>query len=248
MKSEFLANMSHEFRTPLNHIIGFTEIVVDKKYGDLNDKQEKYLENVLQSSQHLLSLINDILDLSKVEAGKLTLELTDVNVKSLLQNSMIMIKEKAIKHGLQLLLNTDTIPETIRADDRKLKQILYNLLSNAVKFTPDGGKINLSAEKIKRYELELPEMTRPTARNLPDATDNFIKVTVSDTGIGIEPENLIRIFNPFDQVENDAGRKYQGTGLGLSLSKNLVELHGGIIWAESEGENQGSKFSFVIPM
>ncbi|MDY6971148.1 MAG: histidine kinase dimerization/phospho-acceptor domain-containing protein, partial [Thermodesulfobacteriota bacterium] len=145
-KSDFLANMSHELRTPLNHIIGFTELVVDQNFGDLNELQKEYLNDVLHSSRHLLSLINDILDLSKVEAGKLDLDLTDINLAMILTNSLIMIKEKAMKHGIRLSTHIDGVPETIRADERKLKQILYNLLSNAVKFSPDGGEICLRAD------------------------------------------------------------------------------------------------------
>jgi signal transduction histidine kinase len=247
-KSGFLANMSHELRTPLNHIIGFTEMVVDNKFGELNEKQNKYLTNVLQSGQHLLSLINDILDLSKVEAGKLDLEISDVNLKTLLQNSLTMIKEKALKHNLDVSLNLDGIPKIIRGDERKLKQIVYNLLSNAVKFTPDSGKIGLSAQKVTRYDLQMQGWALATAPNLSPDVENFIKITVSDTGIGIKPEDLIRIFKPFEQVESAASRKYEGTGLGLSLTKILVELHGGLIWPESEGEYKGSKFSFAIPV
>jgi signal transduction histidine kinase len=247
-KSEFLANMSHELRTPLNHIIGFTEMVVDHKFGELNQKQNKYLTNVLQSGQHLLSLINDILDLSKVEAGRLELEITEVNLKILLQNSLIMIREKALKHNIDVSLQLDGIPNIIRGDERKLKQILYNLLSNAVKFTPDGGKIDLSTKKVTRYDLQLQGLALATTPNLSPDVENFINISVSDTGIGIKPEDLVRIFNPFEQAENTVSRRYKGTGLGLSLTKNLVELHGGLIWTESEGENKGSKFSFAIPV
>jgi signal transduction histidine kinase len=247
-KSDFLANMSHELRTPLNHIIGFTEIVRDKRIGDLNAKQEKYLANVLQSGQHLLALINDILDLAKVEAGKLALERSDINLKVLLQNSLTMIREKSLKHSIALTLDLDSIPETIKADERKLKQIMYNLLSNAAKFTPDGGEIRISAEKVMRHNIQLPELYLLTIHNENTGTDYFIKITVSDTGIGIKSEDLVRIFRPFEQVEYAAGRRYQGTGLGLSLTQNLVELHNGIIWVESEGESKGSTFSFVIPI
>ena len=247
-KSDFLANMSHELRTPLNHIIGFTEVVVDNKFGDLNDNQSKYLTNVLQSGQHLLSLINDILDLSKVEAGKLELEITDVSLKTLLQNSLIMIREKAQKHNLDISLNLDGIPGIIRGDERKLKQIVYNLLSNAVKFTPDSGKIELAAEKIRRYDLQLQGSESAAIPSVSLDAETFIKITVSDTGIGIKPEDLARIFKPFEQVENAASRKYEGTGLGLSLTKNLVELHGGLIWGESQGENKGSTFTVAIPV
>ncbi len=247
-KSGFLANMSHELRTPLNHIIGFTEMVVDNKFGQLNEKQNRYLTNVLQSAQHLLSLINDILDLSKVEAGKLELEISNVHLKTLLQNSLIMIKEKALKHNLVVSLSLDGVPEIIKADERKLKQILYNLLSNAVKFTPDGGKIDLSTQPVSRYDLQLQGLAPATVSHVSAESEQFIKITVSDTGIGIAPEDLVRIFKPFEQVENNASRKFEGTGLGLSLTKNLVELHGGVIWTESEGKDKGSKFSFAIPV
>ena len=153
-KSEFLANMSHELRTPLNHILGFTELVANKQCGDLNAEQEEYLKDVLQSSQHLLALINDILDLSKVEAGKLELEATDLNLRVLLENSLNMVKEKALKHGIRLATDLDGIPEFIRADERKMKQILYNLLSNAVRFTPGGGSVRLSARLISDLKKE----------------------------------------------------------------------------------------------
>ncbi len=233
-KSEFLANMSHELRTPLNHIIGFTELVVDQHFGELNKIQEEYLNDVLHSSKHLLSLINDILDLSKVEAGKLELELDDVNLRMLLENSLIMIKEKAMKHDVQVSTEFQNIPGIITADERKLKQIFYNLLSNAVKFSPNGGTIRLSAT--------------PATRNSQRATGDVIEISVTDTGIGIKREDLARIFNPFEQVENSKSRRFQGTGLGLALTKRLVELHGGRIWAESKGEGKGSTFTCIIPV
>jgi len=230
-KSDFLANMSHELRTPLNHIIGFTELVVDKNFGALNELQEEYLGDVLISSRHLLSLINDILDLSKVEAGKLELELTDVNLKILMENSLIMIKEKAMKHRIQLLADIVDIPETISVDERKIKQVLYNLLSNAVKFTPEGGDIQLTAKKITE-----------------EGTEDFVEICVADTGIGLKSENLERIFGHFEQVESSTSRKFQGTGLGLALTRQLVNLHGGRIWVESDGEGKGSSFRLVIPI
>jgi len=241
-KSDFLANMSHELRTPLNHIIGFTELVVDGRFGELNRQQKEYLGDSLDSSYHLLSLINDILDLSKVEAGKLELEISDTNLKGLLENSLIMVKEKALKHGIILSIKINGIPETIEADKRKLKQIQYNLLSNAVKFTPNGGHVDLNAriaELGKDSNLEYPES------NIQHPT--WIHISVADTGIGLSKENVDRIFNPFEQVESSKSRRYQGTGLGLSLTKTLVELHGGKIWAESEGEGKGTKFHYIIP-
>jgi len=252
-KSEFLANMSHELRTPLNHIIGFTELVVDKNFGEINEVQQEYLGDALHSSRHLLSLINDILDLSKVEAGKLELQLSDVNLKMILENSLVMIKEKAMKHGIKLLTNMDDIPETITVDERKFKQIMYNLLSNAVKFTPDGGEICLTADLAdgslpiadSNMEKVSDQGLRAKSHELK-ASQKFIRISVTDSGIGIKQEDLERIFNPFEQVENSASRRFQGTGLGLSLTKQLVELHGGRIWVESEVEGKGSAFRFVF--
>jgi signal transduction histidine kinase len=252
-KSDFLANMSHELRTPLNHIIGFTELVVDENFGDLNDIQEEYLKDVLHSSRHLLSLINDILDLSKVEAGKLELNPSDMDLKALLMNSLMMVKEKALKHGINLTTEIDGLPETIRADERKLKQILYNLLSNAVKFTPDRGVITVSARPLSVVDGHLVDREgrkvdlRVKQGEQPLSHANYVEVSVADSGIGIREENLEKIFQPFVQVDSSTSRKYQGTGLGLSLTRSLVQLHGGRIWAESEGENQGSVFHFVLP-
>jgi PAS domain S-box-containing protein len=252
-KSEFLANMSHELRTPLNHIIGFTELVVAKQCGDLNEVQKDYLNDVLQSSRHLLSLINDILDLSKVEAGKLELNLAETPLRMLLEGSLSMVKEKAMKHGIRLSSDVNGIPEAIQADERKLKQILYNLLSNAVKFTQDGGSVTLSSRYLSFREGQwFSPGGQPVG--LPWGGDDLvmkgkglIEISVQDTGIGIKGEDLQRIFNPFEQVESSASRKYPGSGLGLSLSRRLVELHGGKIWAESPGVGKGTKFTVVIP-
>ena len=226
-KSDFLANMSHELRTPLNHIIGFTELVADKRLGTLNQQQEEYLQDVLQSGRHLLSLINDILDLSKVEAGKMNLEASEIALEALLRDSLNMVREKALKHGIVLTPRFETIPESIRADERKLKQILYNLLSNAVKFTPDGGRVELGARGLDGQGVE---------------------ITVSDTGIGVPEADLERIFQPFEQGENATGRELQGTGLGLSLTRRLVELHGGRIRAGRRAGGPGAVFSFTIPL
>ena len=231
-KSEFLANMSHELRTPLNAVIGFSEVLRDKYFGKLNEKQADYVNDILESGKHLLSLINDILDLSKVEAGKMELEPSQVNIKNLLENSLVIIKEKAHKHGIGLDLK---IPEemselNIQADERKLKQIMFNLLSNTVKFTPDGGKISMTAQLTIINQ------------------QSSIQISVADTGIGISPEDHEKIFDEFYQVKGDMKDKTPGTGLGLPLTKKLVEMHGGRIWVESEGEGKGSTFSFVIPV
>jgi PAS domain S-box-containing protein len=224
-KSDFLANMSHELRTPLNVIIGFTELILDRQLGDISPAQEEYLGDVIQSASHLLSLINDILDLTKVEAGKLELELSEVALPEILSRSLVILKEKALRHDIKLSTQIDGIPESIVADERKVKQILYNLLANAIKFTPDGGEVTLRAEPA----------------------DGLVLVTVQDSGVGIKHEDLQRIFHPFEQADSSLSRQYQGTGLGLSLTRNLVELHGGRIWAESGGEGMGATFHFLIP-
>jgi PAS domain S-box-containing protein len=247
-KSEFLANMSHELRTPLNSIIGFTEVVLDKHFGDLNESQEEYLGYVLQSSRHLLSLINDILDLSKVEAGKMELSPSPFNPSDLLKGSLGVIKEKALKHRIALSADFDELPELIEADERKLKQIIYNLLSNAVKFTPDGGTVVLAAASGKKGDL-LTGATPAGAMDNGCAGDGpCLMISVSDMGIGIREQDFVRIFNPFEQVDSSAGRRFQGTGLGLSLTKRLVELHRGAIWVESAGEHKGSTFRVLLPL
>jgi len=227
-KSDFLASMSHELRTPLNAIIGFSEILSDQTFGGLSQKQLKYTNNVLASGRHLLALINDILDLSKVEAGKMELERSTVAIASLLEDSLVMIKEKAFIHGISLDLRIpgELSDHKFQADERKLKQIMFNLLSNAVKFTPGGGAINVESRKKK----------------------NELIVAVSDTGIGIKHEDLERVFGEFEQIDSSYARQQKGTGLGLALTRRLVELHGGRIRAESEGEGKGSTFTFVIPI
>jgi signal transduction histidine kinase len=234
----------------LNHIIGFTELVVDQQVGKLNEMQAEYLGDVLASSRHLLSLINDILDLSKVEAGKLDLEVGEIHLRRLLEGSLDMVKEKALKHRVRLSKEMDGIPEVIQADERKLKQILYNLLSNAVKFTPDGGVVTLAACRLFFQDAQ---WRRGDGRVepipfVPSAAGEWVKIAVRDTGIGLKAEDLERVFAPFEQADTSVSRKYQGTGLGLSLTRRLVELHGGKIWAESEGEGKGSVFRFLFPV
>jgi len=238
-KSQFVANMSHELRTPLNHIIGFSELILDKAVGDLNKTQEEYLNDVYQSSKHLLSLINDILDLSKVEAGKLEFNPSQFSLGELLENSLTMIKEKSFNHKIKLAINLDSIPNTIVADERGLKQVMYNLLSNAVKFTPDQGAVSIVAKMLEFDEDSYPTFSGGNGR--------FIKVSITDTGIGISPDNLRRVFLPFEQIQSSLDKKYPGTGLGLSLTKQLIEMHNGKIWVESKGEGQGSTFHFIIP-
>ncbi len=257
-KSEFLANMSHELRTPLNHVIGFTEIVLNKKLGELNEVQEEYLHDVLQSGEHLLSLINDILDLSKVEAGRLKLACSDTNLKILLKNSITVVKEQARKRNIRLAVDIDGIPTIIKADEGKLKQIMYNLLSNAVKFTPDGGEVRLGGRMVDcvvrrglrredSRDLKIVEARLDKSKGTATKTTPCVELSVSDNGIGIRPEDQERIFDRFEQVDASSDRRYQGTGLGLPLTKRLVELHGGRIWVDSGGEGKGSRFGFVIP-
>jgi signal transduction histidine kinase len=231
-KSEFLANMSHELRTPLNHIMGFTEIVVDQKFGPLNVQQEEFLGDVLDSSKHLLALINEILDLSKVEAGKMEFEPSTVYLHPLMENSLSMIREKAMKHRIKVTTEIPEQPDAFLADERKLKQILYNLLSNALKFTPDGGSLWVRVAPEEEASPDHPAL----------------RFTVADTGVGMNAPDLKRIFLPFEQADNSASRKFQGTGLGLALTRKFVELHGGTIWAESEGEGKGSRFHFILPL
>ena len=242
-KSEFLANMSHELRTPLNHIIGFTDLVLSRSVGELTAEQEEYLKDVMGSSRHLLSLINDVLDLSKVEAGKMELELSEVQIRELLENSLVMVKEKALRQQLRLGVELDGAPELLLADERKLKQVVYNLLSNAVKFTPAGGEVRLGARVMEASELG----HYPEAGEL-NGDSKWLSLWVADTGIGLERKQLERIFKPFEQVESSLSRKFQGTGLGLALTRKMVELHGGAIWVESQGAGAGSTFRLAIPI
>jgi signal transduction histidine kinase len=249
-----LANMSHELRTPLNAIIGFSELLLDGESGELNPTQKEYLGDVLESSRHLLSLINDILDLSKVEAGKMELEVREVFLRGLLEGSLVMVKEKALKHGIELSTELDGIPEVVEADERKLKQVVYNLLSNAVKFTADGGRVTIRAESVSRADgawvrNDGQRITFPVDEDMQlEGRKDWVRVAIEDTGIGIREEDLQRIFEPFEQVEGSASRRFEGTGLGLSLTRRMVELHGGRIWGESGGLGKGSVFSFLIPV
>jgi predicted ATPase/signal transduction histidine kinase/tRNA A-37 threonylcarbamoyl transferase component Bud32 len=227
-KSEFLANMSHELRTPLNAIIGFSELLEDQIFGKLSDTQLKHVSHVLSGGRHLLQLINELLDLAKVESGKMELEVSGLDLKQLLDSSLFLIKEKADRHGTQLDLFFDPVllHQRVHADETKLKQIMFNLLSNAIKFTPDGGKIRVEASK----------------------KDGFLILRVADTGVGLKPEDKERIFEVFEQVEASRLGKLGGTGLGLTLTRRLVELHGGKIWVDSEGPGKGSAFTFTLPM
>jgi signal transduction histidine kinase len=248
-KSQFLATMSHELRTPLNAIIGFTELLADRHAGEMNPTQQEYLSNILQSSRQLLTLINDVLDLAKVEAGRMELELGIVNLRTFIEESMIMFRESARKQGIALESKLDGLPVTIQADERKFKQILNNLLSNAVKFTPDGGRVIVSGEILRREKgrwLNHKGDELPTSVAGDDGS--WLKIAVADTGVGISRDDLERIFEPFEQGDSSTTRRFQGTGLGLSLTRKLVALHGGAVFAESPGPKQGATVSFVIPL
>jgi signal transduction histidine kinase len=252
-KSDFLANMSHELRTPLNAVIGFSEILRDKYFGTLNEKQADYINDILESGKHLLSLINDILDLSKIEAGKVEFEPSKVNIKELLEDSLIMVKEKCMKHEIDLGINIaqDLEDLEITADKRKLKQIMFNLLSNAAKFTPSGGEICVTADLISKFGVRISELEKE-GKIISDQSaicnlQSAIEISVADTGIGISPEDQEKIFEEFHQVKGILADKTPGTGLGLSLTKSLVEMHEGKIWVESDGEGKGSRFSFTLP-
>ena len=223
-KSEFLANMSHELRTPLNAVIGFSEVLLERMFGELNRKQEEYLGDILGSGRHLLALINDILDLAKVESGHMELDLGTFELPAVLNSTFTLIRERATRHSIHVSLDIDHRLGRFTADERKLKQILLNLLSNAVKFTPDEGALSLKAV----------------------LQDDGVEISVTDTGIGIEPEFQQKIFDEFFQV-GDHLKKQEGTGLGLALTKKFIELHGGRIWVQS-AKGQGSTFTFTLPI
>src|SRR5712692_9211254 len=224
-KSEFLANMSHELRTPLNAITGFSEVLLERMFGEINPKQTEYLQDILSSGRHLLSLINDILDLSKIEAGRMELTLAQFHLSLVVDNAITLVKERAARHGIGLDIDVDPRLGEFVGDERKIKQVLLNLLSNAVKFTPEGGRIGVKAV----------------------LADGAVEISVSDTSIGIAPKDQEAIFEEFRQVGSDEARKVEGTGLGLTLTKKFVEMHGGRIWVTSE-VGKGSTFTFTLPV
>jgi len=224
-KSEFLANMSHELRTPLNSLLILSKLLADNPQGNLNDKQTEFARTINSAGSDLLSLINDILDLSKIEAGRMELDASRFDVSTAISNALTLVRERAQRHGIALHQQVDPQLGDIVADERKFKQILLNLLSNAVKFTPDGGRIAVDARCV----------------------DGAAQIAVADTGIGIAPEDQATVFEEFRQVGADYTRKQEGTGLGLALTRRFVELHGGRIWLESV-PGRGSTFTFTIPL
>ena len=223
-KSDFLANMSHELRTPLNAIIGFSQVLRDGMFGDVNAKQADYLDDILSSGQHLLSLINDVLDLSKIEAGQVELQVAPFSLQDALERGVSMVREQATTEGVEVSLHTNGGLDVVSGDERRIRQVIFNLLSNAVKFTPTGGQVDVSARRV----------------------DAEMRVSVADNGPGIAAEDLDRIFEEFQQTEAGASQR-EGTGLGLALSKRFVEMHGGRIWCKSE-VGEGSTFEFTLPM
>jgi signal transduction histidine kinase len=222
-KSEFLANMSHELRTPLNAIIGFSQVLRDEMVGSVNEKQAEYLDDIISSGNHLLSLINDVLDLSKVEAGQVELQMHPFSLREALERGVVMVRERATEEGVRVAFAADPEIDEVDGDERRIKQVIFNLLSNAVKFTPAGGEVDVSATRV----------------------NGEVRVSIADTGPGIALEDRERIFEEFQQSETGIGHR-EGTGLGLALSKRFVELHGGRIWLESE-PGSGSTFTFALP-
>ncbi|MEC5213702.1 PAS domain S-box-containing protein [Polaromonas sp. CG_9.5] len=249
MKSEFLATMSHELRTPLNAIIGFSEALKDGLMGQLSDTQHEYIGDIFTSGQHLLSLINDILDLSKVEAGMMALDLDAVDLNNLLSNSLSIVREKALAQRIDLELEMDEDLGILGLDMRKTKQIVYNLLSNAVKFSTAGARVTLSARRVSCDSVGTlpgawPVHSFPLVNN---AYSEFIELCVSDSGIGISQENMAKLFQAFGQIDSSLARKFEGTGLGLAMVKKLAELHGGTV-AVASAEGEGARFAAWLPL
>jgi len=235
-KSQFLSNMSHELRTPLTSINGFSEFLMDGYVGPLNEAQSKYLRNINVSGKHLLELINGILDLAKIEAGKMNLKLEWIDIEQLFDEIMLVLEGYANKENISLKLDCEMSATDIFLDRTKFKQILYNLCSNAIKFSHDGGEVSVKVEYDKALSISVEEREYGT-----------LSIAVSDQGIGISPGDQAIIFNPFEQVDGSHSRNFEGTGLGLTLTKRLVELHGGSIAVQSEA-GEGSCFTVMMPV
>lgn len=251
MKSEFLASMSHELRTPLNAVIGFAEVLRDGLAGDLTGEQKVFVTDILESGEHLLSLINDILDLSKIESGHMTLDLEALDIVAVLSASVGMLREKAIKKGLHLDLSVmlKEPVETVYADLRKFKQMIYNLLSNAIKFTPEQGHVHITLRRVTRAAIRIDTSLDFTMRILPlpyNDFQSFIEVRVQDDGIGIAAAELPRLFQAFVQLDSSLAREYEGTGLGLALVLKMAVLHGGTV-AVASGIGKGAVFVIWLP-
>jgi len=249
-KSAFLASMSHELRTPLNAIIGFSEVMLDRHFGDINSRQEEYLNDILNSARHLLSLLNDILDISKIEAGKMILNYTCADPMVLIDRTLTMVKERIQRKNISVAVQKGEVPESVRMDDRKMMQVLFNLLANATKFTPEGERIMISLDTVSREKVEeaiTEEFREDLEKILSKGQEHYLMIAVSDNGPGISKGALKKIFEPFQQEDFSVARKYGGSGLGLSLSREIVELHNGLLWVESR-KGEGSVFRLVIPL
>ncbi len=242
-KSSFLADMSHELRTPLNAIVGFSEILLDKEMGAPTPTQEEYLQDIQRSGWHLLNLIDEILDLAKVESGKMELRRGPVSVESVVQTGLTMLREKAMKHGISLASSVEEMPDFVSLDERKVKQVVFNLLSNAVKFTPDGGKVEIRAS----YFWHAAHTSDGEDPMESTGEGGILVIDVTDNGIGIDPASLEGLFEPFVQGEQEVKERAKGTGLGLALSRRLAELHGGHLSALSDGLGKGSHFTAAFP-
>ncbi|AUG07878.1 HAMP domain-containing sensor histidine kinase [Pseudomonas sp. S09G 359] len=249
MKSEFLATMSHELRTPLNAVIGFSEALKDGLVGDMSEVQREYIGDIFTSGQHLLSLINDILDLSKVEAGMMDLELEAVELAGLLANSLLIVREKAALQRIQLKLDSQGDFGCLELDLRKTKQIVYNLLANAVKFSEHGSSVTLAVREVSRDQVGLVPGDWPVHSFAlpPSAHQQFLELSVSDTGIGIAPDDMGKLFKAFSQIDSSLARKFEGTGLGLAMVKQLTDLHGGSV-AVASREDLGARFLVWLPL
>ncbi len=249
MKSEFLATMSHELRTPLNAVIGFSEALKDGLVGEMSETQREYIGDIFTSGQHLLSLINDILDLSKVEAGMMELELESVELAGLLANSLLIVREKAALQRIQLKLECPDNLGHLKLDLRKTKQIVYNLLANAVKFSEHGSSVTLTVRQVSREQVGQIPGDWPVYRfALPESLyPQFLELSVSDTGIGIAEDDMGKLFKAFSQIDSSLARKFEGTGLGLAMVKQLAELHGGSV-AVASREGCGARFVAWLPL
>jgi signal transduction histidine kinase len=252
-KSAFLANMSHELRTPLNSILGFAQLLQEQTKELLSTKQTRFLTNIYTSGQHLLTLINDILDLSKVEAGKITLERVPLAIAEILEDLLVITRGLAYKKGQTVQVEIAPDLTRLTADPVRFKQIFFNLVSNAVKFTPDGGTITVAARRISNFQFPISNLKdigpdpQSQIANQKSQLGDFLEIAVTDTGAGIRAEDLPRLFKEFTQLETTAAQAHEGTGLGLALTKRLVELHGGTVTATSPGEGLGSTFTLRLP-
>jgi signal transduction histidine kinase len=268
-KSDFLANMSHELRTPLNSVIGFSELLQGLSFGPLSERQARFVTNIHTSGKHLLDIVTDILDLTKVEAGKLTLRYESFEVEPVLEEVVTLVREVAVKKSQALTVNIAPGLPPLSADPMRFRQICFNLLSNAVKFTAPGGAVRVTARRICDFRLPICDLksgdSEPQSQianpksemSLPPQSaignrqsaieSSWLELSVTDTGVGIKPEDMPRLFQEFVQLEPAMTKHHEGTGLGLALAKRLVELHGGRIWATSPGEGQGSTFTVLLP-